>query len=167
MTRFRTLFLASVLCALFMLGFTQDDRPRRASDERSIPAGAARREPDLDISPRQGGLKQSMERGKKVYEKECQPCHQVNGTGVQRLNPPLIKTKWVLGPKNELIQIVVNGLSDPIEIDGEEYHNPMPAHPHLTDQEVADVLTFVRNSFGNKASAVTAAEVKAVKAKSK
>ena len=50
-----------------------------------------------------------------------------------------------------------------IEINDEEYHNPMPAQAYLTDQQIADILTYVRNSFGNKASAVTAGEVKAVR----
>jgi|KBSMisStandDraft_5_1062788.scaffolds.fasta_scaffold00027_39 mono/diheme cytochrome c family protein len=108
-----------------------------------------------------------MERGKIVYEKECLPCHQVGGNGVQRMNPPLIKTKYVLGDKKSLIAVVVKGLDKPIEIDGETYENIMPAHPNLTDQEIADVLTYVRNSFGNKASAVSASEVKSVKAKIK
>lgn len=108
-----------------------------------------------------------MERGKKVYTKECLSCHQVNGNGVQRMNPPLIKTKYVLGDKKTLITVVVKGLTDPVEIDGDTYENVMPAHPNLTDQEIADVLTYVRNSFGNKASAISLADVKSVKAKLK
>lgn len=108
-----------------------------------------------------------MEKGKAIYGKECLSCHQPDGLGVQGMNPPLAQTEWVLGPKNRLINIVVNGLTDPIEIDGDTFHNPMPPHPHLTDQEVADVLTYVRNSFGNKASAVTAREVKKVRAEKK
>ena len=76
--------------------------------------------------------------------------------------PPLIKTKWVLGDKNALIKIVLKGLKGgEIEIDGDTFENPMPAQEdNLTDQQIADVLTYVRNSFGNKASMITAAEVK-------
>lgn len=98
--------------------------------------------------------------GKKVYESTCLACHQANGTGVPRLNPPLIKTKWVLGDKKELINIVLKGFDKEIEIDGDYFNNPMPAQAHLTDQQIADVLTYVRSNFGNKASAVTPAEVK-------
>ncbi|HTN07330.1 cytochrome c [Agriterribacter sp.] len=108
-----------------------------------------------------------MERGKAVYAKECLSCHQQDGLGVQGMNPPLAKTAWVLGPKRELIKIVLNGLTEPIEIEGDTFHNPMPPHPHLTDQQIADVLSYVRNSFGNKASAVTAREVKKVRAEKK
>lgn len=106
-------------------------------------------------------------RGKIIYEKTCLVCHQSKGEGVFRMNPPLIKTPWVLGEKTRLISIVLKGLDEEIEVGGEVYFNPMPAQAELTDQEIADVLTFVRNSFGNKASAVNAAEVKAVRAKIK
>lgn len=105
-----------------------------------------------------------MERGRTVYEKECLSCHLQDGLGVQGLNPPLVKTEWVLGPKQQLIKIVLNGLTEPVTIDGDVFHNPMPPHTHLTDQEIADVLSYVRNTFGNKASAVTAREVKKVRA---
>jgi len=64
-----------------------------------------------------------------------------------------------------LIDIVLKGLSDPLEINGEEYNNPMAAHDFLTDQQIADVLTYIRNSFGNKAGVVTVAEVKKQRAK--
>jgi len=112
-------------------------------------------------------LKASMDRGAIVYKGTCLACHQVDGGGVPRMNPPLIKTKYVLGDKKQLITILLKGLNDPIEIDDDEFHNPMPPQPTLTDQQIADVLTFVRNSFGNKASAVTATEVKNVRAKLK
>ncbi len=107
-----------------------------------------------------------MLRGKVVYTQYCMPCHQVDGSGVPNLNPPLIKTSYVLGSKATLVQILVKGLNKEIEIDGDYYSNPMPSQA-LSDQQVSDVLTFVRNSFGNKATPVTVTEVKAIKAKLK
>jgi mono/diheme cytochrome c family protein len=104
-------------------------------------------------------------RGQKVYETVCSVCHQPDGGGVPGMNPPLIKTDWVLGDKARLIGIVLKGLQEKIEINGDSYDNIMPANDYLTDQEIADVLTFVRNNFGNKASAVKAAEVKALREK--
>lgn len=118
--------------------------------------------------PKQGGVsKAAMERGKQVYDMVCLACHQADGGGMPPVNPPLIKTKWVLGNKKELIIIVLKGLKGgEIEINGETFNNPMPAQEAiLNDQQIADVLTYVRNSFGNKASAVTVAEVKAVRGK--
>ncbi|MBX3255123.1 MAG: cytochrome c [Chitinophagaceae bacterium] len=104
-----------------------------------------------------------MERGRAVYDAECSGCHRQDGLGTPQLNPPLVKTKWVLGPKHKLIQIILNGAAGPIEVDGDTYHDPMLPNRYLSDQQVADVLTYVRNSFENKAIAVTPAEVKKVR----
>lgn len=116
-----------------------------------------------------GNVTAAIARGKVVYESTCLPCHQADGGGVSNMNPPLSRTKWVLGDKAKLAQIVLKGLpGGQIEIDGDTFHNPMPAQESvLSDQQIADVLTFIRNNFGNKASVVTAAEVKAVRAKTK
>ncbi|OYZ02954.1 MAG: hypothetical protein B7Y37_00480 [Sphingobacteriia bacterium 28-36-52] len=111
------------------------------------------------------GKSKQMLNGKKVYDMYCQACHQADGNGVPRLNPPLAGTVYVTGSKTRLIDIVLNGLTDPIEINGEEYNNPMAAHSFLTDQQIADVLTYIRNSFGNKAGTVSVAEVKKQRAK--
>jgi mono/diheme cytochrome c family protein len=117
--------------------------------------------------PVQTKLQVSIERGKKVYTERCLTCHQIDGGGVQNMNPPLVKTKWVLGDKTQLINIVLKGLTTGIIIDDIEYHNVMASHADLSDLQIADVLTYVRNSFGNKAKAVTEEEVKAVRAKMK
>ena len=103
--------------------------------------------------------------GKVMYAQNCLTCHQADGGGVSNMNPPLIKTDYVLGDKNRLIKIVLNGFNDRVEIEGETYNNVMPALNHLTDKQIADVLTYVRSNFGNKANAVTAAEVKKVRGK--
>lgn len=115
----------------------------------------------------QPAVQASITRGKAVYEKWCMACHQKDGGGVQRLNPPLRKTSYVLGDKARLTRIILKGMNEAIEIDGEEYTNAMAPFAHLNDQQIADLLTFVRNSFGNKASAITTAEVKSIRAKSK
>ena len=104
--------------------------------------------------------------GKAIYRQYCLSCHQADGGGVDGMNPPLNKTSWVLGDKTRLTNVLLNGLQG-VDIDGEPYNNVMASHDFLTDQQIADVLTFVRNSFGNKASAVKALEVKAVRAAGK
>lgn len=111
--------------------------------------------------------KATMERGKKVYTQYCAACHQLDGGGVPGLNPPLEKTSHVLGSKTRLIQIILKGMNTHEEIDGESYSNTMAPHNHLSDQQIADVLTYIRNSFGNKATAVTPGDVKYVRAKTK
>lgn len=101
--------------------------------------------------------------GKKVYDQFCKACHMDDGAGVQGMNPPLVGTDWVLGDKERLIKVVLNGLNEPVEINGDIYQNAMASHNFLDDQQIADVLTYVRQSFGNDASAVEATEVAAIR----
>jgi mono/diheme cytochrome c family protein len=117
--------------------------------------------------PAQAPAQAVMARGQVVYQQVCLACHMADAGGVQGMNPPLIKTKFVLGLKAPLIKIVLNGMTGDLDINGDTYHNVMAPHSDLTDQQIADVLTYVRNSFGNKASAVTVAQVKAVRAANK
>ena len=111
-------------------------------------------------------LKASIEKGKSVFEQQCLACHQADGSGVPHLNPPLIKTSFVLGDKKKLIGIVLKGL-DGVEVEGESYSNPMPSLDFMSDDEIANVLTYIRNSFGNKASLVTVADVQKARAAKK
>lgn len=102
--------------------------------------------------------------GQLVYEQNCLTCHQKSGSGVPNLNPPLRGTDWVLGDKTRLINVVLKGLQGQ-EIEGDMYDNAMPAHAFLSDTQVADVLTYIRSNFGNKADAITAEEVKVLREK--
>lgn len=108
------------------------------------------------------GIKASYTAGAAVYTKNCAVCHQTDGGGVQNLNAPLIKTEYVLGNKSRLINIILDGMKG-IDIHGEKYSNVMPSHSFLTNKQIANVLTYVRNSFGNEASAVTVPEVAAMR----
>ncbi len=112
----------------------------------------------IDSSPQA-----SINRGVAVYRKECMSCHQADGGGVPHLNPPLSENTDVLGDKKKIISIVLKGMEDRIPLDGEYYSNSMASHAHLSNLEIADVLTYIRASFGNKASAVTPAEVALVR----
>ncbi len=104
----------------------------------------------------------SADRGKLIYEQHCLACHQADGSGVPSLAPPLIEGQFVGGESSRLIQVVLNGMEG-IEIKGEYYANPMPPFNYLSDEEIADVLTYVRANFRNNAPPVTAAEVKAIR----
>jgi len=106
----------------------------------------------------------SIARGKIVYTTVCLACHMADGGGVLHRNPPLINTTYVLGNKTALIKIVLHGFNENVEINGKTYSNTMGAHDNLTDSQIADVLTYVRRSFGNKAGAVKTAEVSKVRA---
>jgi mono/diheme cytochrome c family protein len=103
--------------------------------------------------------------GKELYTQYCLACHQEDGAGVPNLNPPLIQTSYVVGDKKKLITWVLKGSGDEkVPIDGNYYNNNMPSQVALKDDEIAKILTYVRSHFGNKASAISATEVKAVRA---
>ena len=99
--------------------------------------------------------------GSEVYAREghCITCHQGNGKGLPDSGfPPLAGTRWVTGNSDRLIKLTLKGLMGPIEVLGKKYPGQVPMTPFehmLKDDEIAAVLTFVRNSFGNKASPVT------------
>jgi mono/diheme cytochrome c family protein len=101
--------------------------------------------------------------GKRVYDRYCVQCHMNTGMGAPGMNPPLAGVDMVTGDKQNLIQIILNGMSEPIEINGEKYNNAMPPHSFMTDKQIADVLTYIRNTFGNKAEGVTEEEVAKVR----
>lgn len=101
--------------------------------------------------------------GKAVYTKYCLVCHQADGTGVPGMHPPLGPGSWVGNEPKELIAIMMKGLSGKIEVNGETYNGFMPSQAQLTDEEIADVLSYIRSSFGNNFEPVEASLVKKVR----
>ena len=93
----------------------------------------------------------------------CQACHGPDGGGVPNVGPPLAKSEWVNGAPENLIRIQLRGLQGPIKVKGSEYSLVMPPQAFQTDEQIASVLTYVRNSFGNQASSVTPDQVKALR----
>ena len=98
----------------------------------------------------------------------CFACHQPTGTGLPNMFPPLAGSDWLSAPKpDRIIRIVLHGITGPITINGKPFSTPAPMMPPqgaaLSDQQIADVLTFVRSSWGNNASAVTPDQVKAIR----
>jgi uncharacterized protein len=105
-------------------------------------------------------------RGETVYGRTCIACHGPDGKGVPGAFPPLDGTEWLVGDPSIPIRIVVNGLHGPIEVAGQTYNNVMaPIGAALTDAEIADVLTFVRQSWSNDAPPVAEETVKQTRAK--
>ncbi|MFV1994838.1 MAG: c-type cytochrome [Verrucomicrobiales bacterium] len=105
--------------------------------------------------------------GRAEYEKICFACHQQNGKGQQFLAPPLADSEWVQGDTGVLIAILLDGMTGPITVNGKNYVPPdiqplMPGlrhNPEMSDEKIAAILTYVRNSWGNAAQPVTAATV--------
>ena len=102
-----------------------------------------------------------MKLGKSQYML-CAACHGPDGKGVPNLAPPLAGSEWVTGPVENLARIQMRGLTGPIEVAGKAYDLPIPMAPlgaAQTDEQMAAVLTYIRNSFGNSAPAVTADQI--------
>jgi glucose/arabinose dehydrogenase len=100
-----------------------------------------------------------------VYLTYCMGCHQQNGNGDGNRFPPLAKSSWVNGDKEKLIGVILNGLEGSVEVDGKMYNNSMPSHAFLKDEDVSQVLTFIRQNFGNNSDEVSVEEVKAARKK--
>ncbi len=97
--------------------------------------------------------------GKRVYDQYCKACHLADGTGIRGMHPPLVNNKTVNGKADKLIEVTLKGKSGKIVIDGVEYNGIMPPHNHLTNNQIADVLTYIRQSFSNNSGPVTPEEV--------
>ncbi len=107
-------------------------------------------------------LKASMTRGQEIYTTNCVSCHMEKGEGMEGVFPPLAKSNYLMADKKRSIVQILKGVSGPIKVNGVEYNGEMAAID-LSDQEISDVLNYVRNSFGNKGAAVTPEEVKAAR----
>lgn len=95
-------------------------------------------------------MKESIERGKEVYALYCQNCHMEDGNGMPGVNPPLAKADFMKKPSKTLINIILKGESGEVVVNGTKYNVPMPSMEYLTDKQIADVLNYSKNSWGNK-----------------
>ena len=107
--------------------------------------------------------------GQEIYFREghCVTCHQPNGQGLDPAFPSLAKSPWVMQEPDRLIKIALYGLMGPLEVNGKKYDGQVPMTPFggmLSDPELASVLTYVRNSFGNQADPIQPAQIKKVRA---
>jgi nitrite reductase (NO-forming) len=107
-------------------------------------------------------LKASIVRGKDVYTTYCMSCHMEQGEGLESVYPPLAKSDYLMADKKRSITQIIHGATGEMKVKGVVYNSEMPA-VDITDQEVSDVLNYVRNSFGNKGDAVTPEQVKALR----
>lgn len=137
----------------------------KIADEVYHPEGAVK---GIDAPDAKANLNENLskaeriEAGQKVFMQSCAACHQSEGQGVKGAFPPLAKSDYLMADKNRAIKIVANGLSGAIVVNGEKYDGVMPGLG-LNEHDIANVLTFVRNSFGNSGDMVTPAEVRAQK----
>lgn len=104
-----------------------------------------------------------FDRGAKVYRNQCAQCHQADGNGVLGVYPPLVASNWVTGHPQVVSRILINGLNGPIVVKGSKYNGNMPAFGSsglaLSDKDIAGVITYIRQEWGNSASDVTVATI--------
>lgn len=93
-----------------------------------------------------------FEQGRTIYTTLCGACHQPHGFGLDGLAPPLVDSEWVLGDPSVIARIVMHGVAGPIKVSGRTYNLAMPPLPHLTDEQVAAVLTYIRREWDHTAS---------------
>lgn len=131
------------------------------NDQIYLPEGSAIRtmESDLVVTPPgAANREQRILRGQTVYARNCQTCHQANGSGIPSAFPPLANSDYLNADVNRAIGVVLNGLEGPIKVNGELFNSTMPKL-NLTDEEVANVLTYIYSSWGNNGTEVTPQQV--------
>lgn len=137
---------------------TEDDR---ALIKEWVDTGAL-----YGVPPATAAAKNKDERiqfGKRLFTITCVPCHQANAQGIPYRYPPLAQSDFLNADKNRAIDVLLHGRQGPITVNGLSFTNSMPRFP-LTDEQIANVLTYVYNSFGNSGKEVTPGEVKTARA---
>ncbi len=117
-----------------------------------------------DAEVASGELADIQVRGEAVYTTNCAACHQPTGLGLPGAFPPLAQSDFLQGNRQEVLRSALFGLSGPITVNGVEYNGVMPSAGYLTDEELADAVTYVFTSWGNTGSAVSVEEVAAIRA---
>jgi nitrite reductase (NO-forming) len=110
---------------------------------------------------------QQAEAGALLYKGTCSTCHQDNGQGLANVFPPLAKSDYLISDPRRAIEVVLNGLSGPVTVNGSSFNSVMPPMSQLNDDEVAHILTYVLNAWGNNGPAISAKQVAEVRASTK
>ncbi len=151
----RSLALIGVLAFAIACGGSEEKPAEKAGQSAAAQSGA--------VPTVAGVAPEVLQRGKQIYESYCKTCHQANGQGIPGVYPPLAQSDYLKEQgKTKIIHALVFGLSGPITVNGKKYNGVMPPAPY-NDQDLAAVLTYVYNSFGNPGGVVTPEEVAAVR----
>jgi nitrite reductase (NO-forming) len=103
-----------------------------------------------------------------LFNGTCSVCHQNNGMGLPGVFPPLAGSDFLTAKSPEkVISVVINGITGPITVNGEDYNSVMPPMSNLNDDEIANILTYVYNSWGNKGDRIRPADVEKVRAETR
>ncbi|MFV8837545.1 copper-containing nitrite reductase [Salinimicrobium soli] len=137
----------------------------KTSEGTYNPTGVAATEPAEAVGEAQvsdKSLAEKLERGKTVYTQSCLACHQATGTGIPNAFPPLAGSDYLNADPHRAIEVVKFGLTGEIEVNGEVYNSAMPKQ-NISDEDIASVLTYIYNNWGNNKTEVTTEMVKSKK----
>ena len=110
--------------------------------------------------------KLDAERGQASYLAQCAACHQPTGQGLPGAFPPLAGSDWLKGKKpSQVAEVVLKGLHGPVVVNGVTYNNVMPPQSGINDADIAAIVTYVLNQWGNPGGSISADEVKALRGK--
>ena len=134
--------------------------------EKTVASLRAQIKEAIQSDPKISGLTKEiqMAKGKQVFMQTCFVCHMMNGEGIPNQIPPLAKSDYLMADKHRAIRIVLGGQSGELTVNGKKYNSIMAPLNHLSDEEVANVLTYVKNSFGNSGPVVSPEEVRRIRA---
>lgn len=152
------IFLGGAYLGRYAGGFSGDSLdPAVVPKVEKKGAGGAGAQQAAELSP--------FDRGKKVFSANCATCHQATGQGVAGQYPPLVGSEYVTGGSRRPAMIVLKGLQGPLTVKGAQYGSAVmqPWDKTLSDQKIADVLTYIRSEWGNKASPVSAPQIAALR----
>jgi nitrite reductase (NO-forming) len=139
--------------------------PAGSAAEKEVAALQAKVRQAISDDPKIANLSKEIQiaRGKQVFMQTCFVCHQVNGEGIANQIPPLAKSDFLMADPERSIRIVLQGRTGEVEVNGKKYNGTMVPLNNLADDEIANVLTYVRNSFGNSGDAVAHTAVRKVR----
>ncbi len=139
------------------------------TDNTKVDAGDSRTAVTTAVPPPAGGNPAALvENGKRVFTTTCQACHQANGAGIPGAFPPLDGSEWVSGSPAMVAAIVLHGLQGEITVKGQKFQAAMPPlKDQLKDEDIAAVVTYVRQAWSNKSDGITLEAVQSVREKTK
>ncbi len=154
---------------LVKLTYSEDPVVREASKPLLAlvqwPGKGAAEAPPPAVPPLSADEQARWNRGKRQFAASCAVCHSLSGLGEEGKGPPFVDSEWILGSEERLIRIILNGLHGPVKVAGRVYNNgEMPGVLTMSNDEIAEALTYVRREWGNAAAPVDAAAVKRVRA---
>lgn len=113
-------------------------------------------------------VQEQKQRGELLYSRVCQSCHLPQGQGIPGMFPPLAKVDWVVAAKpDRLVRLILHGMAGPVQINGETFVTPAPLMPpqaDLSDEQIANILTYIRSAWGNEAAPVKTEQVTRIRA---